>query len=95
MVRFNQRKNSQRGAALVEAALTIVLIGVTAIQAIGVLGQGAADRMCDNAAKVKYSDDDVQVNILDSKYFYEKDQQKCCTQSPKKGRFANTGSVCL
>ena len=89
MVRLNQRKNSQRGAALVEAALTIALIGVTAIQAIGVLGQATADRFCDNAAKVKYSDSNRDIIT----YFYDEEIKKCCTQSLQTG-FAGAGSEC-
>ena len=77
MVRFNQRKNSQRGAALVEAALTIVLIGVTAIPAIGVLGDRAADNFCDSAMKVKNTNQEVS----SSRYHYDKESKSCCATS--------------
>ena len=91
MIKKNKSKNSQRGAALVEMALLSSLIAVVAIQSIGQLGNRTADRMCDNAAKVNNSD----TNRDSLKFFYDKEQAKCCTQAPNSGRFANaSGSQC-
>ena len=70
-------------------------IGVVSIQAVGQLEDRTADKMCDNAAKVQYSNDDTQAHVRESKYFYDKSERKCCTLSLSSGRFANTGSVCI
>jgi Flp pilus assembly pilin Flp len=88
MIKKIKNKNSQRGAALVEAALTIALIGVTAIQAIGALGQGAADQMCDNASKVHLAESEW----TSAKYFFDKVEKACCTATQSANtRIANGG----